>query len=527
MKVLISDNLEKEGVELFKGKSRVKADVYASLSPEELKSKISAYDGLIVRSASKVTAAVVASAHRLKVIGRAGIGYDNIDVDAASRRGIVVMNTPGANAITTAEHAISLLLALSRHIPQATASLKAGKWEKKRFMGVEIFNQTLGILGLGNIGQVVADRAQGLKMRVIGYDPFLSEEAMAKKGVTQVTFEELLKQADYITVHTPLTATTRNLIDKRTLQKVKRGVRIINCARGGIVNEQDLYAAIKQGIVAGAALDVFEHEPPVNNPLLSLDEVIATPHLGASTSQAQARVAEAIAGQVKDYLEKGVIKNAVNVPSLSPEIADQVRPYLTLAEKMGSFQAQVTGGSIRQVTIEYSGEAAAYDLAPLTICILKGLLEPALAEGVNYVNAALIAKERAIRVSESKTIDTEGFTSLITLRTKSREGEHSIAGTLFGRGDPRIVRVDSFVTEAIPAGNILFMHNYDKPGVIGAIGRTLGNSKINIAKMHLSRQKIGGVAISLIHVDGPVSAEVLKKIKRLPHIISVKHIVLS
>lgn len=526
MKVLISDNLEKEGVELFKGKSRVKVDVYASMTPEELKSKISGYEGLIVRSASKVTADVVASAHRLRVIGRAGIGYDNIDVDAASRRGIVVMNTPGANAITTAEHAISLLLSLSRHIPQATASLKAGKWEKKKFMGVEIFNQTLGILGLGNIGQVVADRAQGLKMRVIGYDPFLSEEAMAKKGVAKVSLDELFKQSDYITVHTPLTASTRNLIDKEAIQKMKRGVRIINCARGGIVNEQDLYAAIKQGMVAGAALDVFEQEPPVNNPLLTLDEVIATPHLGASTSQAQARVAEAIARQVKDYLEEGVITNAVNVPSVSPEIMEQVRPYLTLAEKMGSFEAQVSEGSIREVIIEYSGEVSTYDLAPLTICILKGLLEPALAGGVNYVNARLMAKERGIKVSETRTGDTEGYTSLITLRTKTKDSEHSIAGTLFGKRDPRIVRVDTFLTEAVPEGTILFMHNNDKPGVIGAIGKALGSKGINIAKMHLSRQKIGGVAISLIHVDEPVNDAVLRSLSKVQNIISVKQIAL-
>ncbi len=526
MKVLIADNLEKEGIDIFKGKSRVRADVYASLSPEELKKKIAGYDGLIVRSASKVTATVVNAAPRLRVIGRAGIGYDNIDVAAASRRGIVVMNTPGANAITTAEHALSLLLALSRHIPQAAASLKTGKWEKKKFMGVEVFNQTLGIIGLGNIGQVVADRARGLKMRVIAFDPFLTEEAMAKRGGDRVTFEELLARSDYITVHTPLTDSTRNLIDARAFKQMKKGVRIINCARGGIVNERDLYDAIKQGIVAGAALDVFEHEPPEGNPLLGLDEVIATPHLGASTSQGQARVAEAIARQVKDYLEKEIITNAVNVPSVSPEMLERVRPYLALAEKMGSFQAQMAEGSIRQVTVEYSGEVAEYDSAPITICLLKGLLERALAEGVNYVNAAPIAKERGIKVSEITTRDSEGFTSLITLRTRTNAGEHSVAGTLFGRGDPRIVRVDTFRTEAVPEGTVLLMHNNDKPGVIGAIGKVLGSREINIAKMHLSRQKIGGVAISLIHVDEPVEEAVLRRLSKVPNVISVKQITL-
>jgi D-3-phosphoglycerate dehydrogenase len=450
MKVLICDNLEKEGIELFKGKSKVKADVHVTTTPSELKKNISKYDGIIVRSASKVTAEILESAHRLKVIGRAGIGLDNIDVTAASRKGIVVMNTPGANAITTAEHAISLLLALSRHIPQANASLKMGKWEKKKFMGVEIFNQTLGIIGLGNIGQVVADRARGLKMRVIAYDPFISKEAMKKKGVEKFTLDRLLEQSDYITLHIPLNKETKYLLNKSAFQKMKKGVRIINCARGGIVNEKDLHAAIKQGRVAGAALDVFEKEPPGDNPLLSLEEVISTPHLGASTRQAQAKVAEAIAKQVRDYLEKEIIRNAVNVPSVSTEILEQVKPYLILAEKMGSFQAQIASSGIREVIVEYSGEVVNYNLAPLTVSILKGILESALAEMVNYVNAPLLAKERGIKVSEIKTRDTEGFTSLITLRIKNKDGEHSLAGTLFGKGEPRIVRVDNFLTEASP-----------------------------------------------------------------------------
>ena len=526
MKVLICDNLEKEGVELFRGKSKVKADVYTSMTPLELKKKISKYDGLIVRSASKITAKILESAHRLKVIGRAGIGLDNIDIEAASKKGIVVMNTPGANAITAAEHSISLLLALSRHIPQANASLKMGKWEKKKFMGVEIYNQTLGVIGLGNIGQVVADRAKGLKMRVVAYDPFVSKEAMSKKGMEKVTLDQLFQQSDYITLHTPLNDDTKNLLNKSAFQKMKKGVRIINCARGGIINEKDLYAAIKQGKVSGAALDVFEKEPPGNHPLLTLDEVIATPHLGASTRQAQARVAEAVAKQIKDYLENGIIRNAVNVPSVDPEILEQVRPYLTLAEKMGSLLAQITSGGIRKIIIEYSGEIANHDSAPLTVSILKGILESALAEMVNYVNAPLLARERGIKVSEIKTSDTEGFTSLITLRIKNKDEEHSISGTLFGKGDPRIVRVDTFLTEATPEGNILLMHNYDKPGVIGNIGKTLGKNGVNIAKMHLSRQKTGGVAISLIHVDKPVSTNVLKKLSKLPHIISVKQITL-
>jgi len=526
MKVLISDNLEKEGIELFKEKSKVHVDAYASLSPLELKEKIPLYEGLIVRSASMVTPEIIAAASRLKVIGRAGIGFDNIDLEAASRKGIVVMNTPGANAITTAEHAISLLLALSRHIPQATASLKTGKWEKKKFIGVEIFNQTLGIIGVGNIGQVVADRAHGLKMRVIAYDPFVSEEAMAKRGGEKVSFDELLTQSDYITIHTPLTDETKDLLNKDTFQKMKKGVKIINCARGGIVNEKDLYDAITQGKVAGAALDVFENEPPGNHPLFTLDEVIATPHLGASTYQAQAKVAIAIAQQVIDYLEKGIVRNAINMPSVNPELLEQVKPYLALAEKMGSFLAQIISDGIKEVTIEYSGEVTHYDLAPLTVSIVKGMLSAALAEMVNYVNAPILARERGIKVSEIKTEDTEGFTTLITLTIKNKDGEHSIAGTLFGKGNPRIVRVDNFITEAKPEGHILFMHNYDKPGVIGAIGETLGKNGMNIANMHLSRQKRGGTAMSLIHLDERVSTKVLKILSTLPHIISVKHITL-
>jgi D-3-phosphoglycerate dehydrogenase len=349
---------------------------------------------------------------------------------------------------------------------------------------------------------------------------------MAKRGGDRVTFEELLARSDYITVHTPLTDFTRNLIDARAFKQMKKGVRIINCARGGIINERDLYDAIKEGIVAGAALDVFEHEPPEENPLVGLDEVIATPHLGASTTQGQARVAEAIARQVKDYLEKGIVTNAVNLPSVSPEMLERVRPYLSLAEKMGSFQAQITEGSIQEVTVEYSGEVAAYDPAPITICLLKGILERALAEGVNYVNAAPIAKERGIKVSEVTTRDSEGFTSLITLRTRTKEDEHSVAGTLFGWGDPRIVRVDSFLTEAEPEGTILLMHNHDKPGVIGAIGEALGSRGINIAKMHLSRQKAEGVAISLIHVDEPMGDAVLRRLAQLENVISVRQVTL-
>ena len=461
---------------------------------------------------------------RLKVIGRAGIGLDNVDLPAATKKGIVVMNTPQENAIAAAEHTIAMMLSISRKIPQATASMKAGKWEKKKFMGVELYNKTLGMIGIGVIGTVVADRARGLKMKVIGYDPYLSKEVAEKKGVDLVSYDELLSRSDFITVHTPLTDETRNLIDRNTLDKMKDGVILINCARGGIINEKDLYDAIKGGKVAGAALDVFEKEPAIGNPLLELEEVVSTPHLGASTGEAQENVSIAIAQQIVDYLTLGEARNAVNMPTVSPDILPFLRPYLRLGEKLGSFLGQISNYAIEEVLIEYQGEVVEYGTKPITISVLKGLLTPFVGETVNFVNAPVMAKERGIRITESTSAMAEDFASLIALTARSKMEQNYIAGTLFGRRELRIVKLNDFLIEAIPEGYILLVNNYDKPGVIGNIGNALGSRNINIATMQFGRDRMGGNAISLLHLDAPLPPGMLGEILRLPNIISVRQI---
>lgn len=525
MKVLISDKLSPKGVEIFEKAKGIEVDVKTKLSPEELKAAIGEYDGLVVRSATKVTPEIIEAADRMKVIGRAGSGLDNIDLPAASKKGIVVMNTPGGNTITTAEHAISMMLALSRKIPQATASMKGKKWEKSKFMGSEIYNKTLGIMGIGSIGSVVADRARGLRMNVIAHDPFLSPERAEKLGVELVSMDDLLKRSDYITIHVPKSKETTNLVNKELFSKMKDGVFLINCARGGIVNEKDLCDAIKSGKVAGAALDVFEKEPPdSDNPLLDLDEVICTPHLGASTEEAQENVALAIAEQMVDYLLNGTIMNAANVPSVDSEILATIRPYLDLAERLGSFQAQVVSGGLEQVSIEYSGEVAALEIAPITVSLLKGLLYSILKEDVNYVNAPVIAKERGIKVIESTTSESEDFTSLITLKVKTSKEERMVAGTIFGKSDPWIVQVDQFRIEAVPDKYMLLFHTQDRPGVIGNIGTSLAKHRINISRMQFGREKVEGKSLLLLSTDEPVSDEIAKQLKELPHVISLDSI---
>jgi D-3-phosphoglycerate dehydrogenase len=521
MKVLISDNISPQGIEILKRVPEIEVDIKTKLSNEELKEIIKDYDGLIIRSGTKVTAEIIDAATNLKVIGRAGIGVDNVDIGEATKKGIVVMNTPGGNNITTAEHAISLLLSLTRNIPQATTSLKSGKWEKGKFIGCEICNKTLGVIGIGNIGSIVADRALGLKMNVIAYDPYISQESASKIGVELVSLDELFKRSHFITIHVPITEETRHLIDREAFNKMRDRVMIINCARGGIIDEEALYEAIVSGKVAGAALDVFEKEPPGDNPLLKLNNVICTPHLGASTDEAQINVAIAVAEQVVDYLVNGIIKNAVNVPSVSGEILKVLKPYIDLAEKLGSFQVQISKGGLEEISVEYSGEVSKYNVAPITLSLLKGLLSPILGEGVNYVNAPIIAKERGIRVIESKRSEVEDFASLITTKVRTKNEENIIAGAIFGKRDPRIVRIDDFFLEAIPEGYILVIHNIDKPGVIGNIGTTLGKNSINIAGFQLGREKIGGKAISLLHVDSSVPKKVIEEIKKLPNIISV------
>jgi len=526
-KVLVSDPLSNKGLEILGGAKNLKVDIQPGLSPEELKKIIPEYDAIIIRSETKLKRDIIEAATRLKVIGRAGIGLDNVDLPAATKKGIVVMNTPQENAIAAAEHTIAMMLSISRKIPQATSSMRGGKWEKKKFMGVELYNKTLGLVGIGVIGTVVADRARGLKMKVIGYDPYLSPEVAGKKGVDLVSLDELLARADFISVHTPLTEETRSLIDKSAMTKMKKGVILINCARGGIINEKDLYEAIKGERVAGAALDVFEKEPAVGNPLLELEEVVSTPHLGASTGEAQENVAIAIAQQVVDYLLKGEARNAVNIPMVSPDILPFLRPYLQLGEKLGSFLSQIADYAIEEVLIEYHGELVNYGTKPVMISILKGLLTPFVGETVNYVNAPVMAKERGIRIIESTSATHEDFANLIAITARSKMEQNTIAGTLFGRKELRIVRLNDFIIEAIPDGYILLVNNYDKPGVIGNIGTTMGSRNINIATMQFGRDRMSGNAISLLHLDAPLPPGMLGEILRLPNIISVRQIILS
>lgn len=521
MKVLVSDNLSSKGIEILK-KAGLEVDVKTGLKPEELKSIIGQYQAIIIRSATKLTADIIEAAKNLKVIGRAGSGLDNVDKIAASKKGIVVMNTPGGNTITTAEHTIALMFAIARKIPQANSSMSKGQWEKKKFMGVELFNKTLGIIGLGNIGSEVAKRAQGLGMNVIAYDPFLSDEKAKQLGVKKMDLTDLFKNADFITIHTPLTNETRNLINKDTIKTMKNGVYIINCARGGIINEKDLFDALEMGKIAGAALDVFEKEPPENNPLVGHEKVVCTPHLGASTQEAQENVAIAIAEQIVDYLIHGVIRNAVNFPSIPADQAALLQPYISLAEKIGSFSSQIFDGGIIEIALEYRGEASELNVSPLTIAAVKGLLTPILEETVNFVNAPFIAKERGIEIKESKSSDAGDYQSMITMRIKSSQKELSVTGTLFSKKDPRIVKINGFTVEIVPEGNMLFMYNIDKPGVIGNIGTLLGKNNINIARMHFGREKAGGKAISVVNIDSPITDKILAEIKQLPNILDVK-----
>ncbi|MGZ3525440.1 MAG: phosphoglycerate dehydrogenase [Thermodesulfobacteriota bacterium] len=523
-RVLVSDPLSSKGLEILERAKGLKYDLKPGVSPEELKKIIPEYDGIIVRSETKLKGDLIEAGNRLKVIGRAGIGLDNVDLPAATKKGIVVMNTPQENAIAAAEHTMAMIFSVSRKIPQATASMKAGKWEKKKFMGVELYNKTLGLIGIGVIGTIVADRARGLRMKVIGYDPYLSKEIAEKKGVDLVSLEELLRRSDFISIHTPLTDETRNLVDKNAFTKMKKGVILINCARGGIINEKDLYEAVKGGKVAGAALDVFEKEPAVGNPLLELESVICTPHLGAATEEAQENVAIAIAQQVVDFLTLGEARNAVNMPAVSPDILPFLRPYLRLGEQLGSFLGQISNYAIEEILIEYHGEVVEYGTKPITISVLKGLLTPFVGETVNFVNAPVMAKERGIKITESTRAGAEDFASLIAITARSKMEQNYIAGTLFGRKELRIVKLNDFFIEAIPEGHILLVNNYDKPAVIGNIGNALGSQNINIATMQFGRDRVGGNAISLLHLDVSLPPGMVGEILRLPNIISVRQI---
>ncbi len=527
-RILVSDKLSDQGLAVLKSARGFEVDVKTGLSPEELQKTIKLYDGLVIRSATKVTREIIQSADGLKVIARAGIGVDNVDLDAATKKGIVVMNTPSGNAVTTAEHSIAMMFAVSRKIPQATMSIKEGKWEKGKFMGSELCNKTLGVVGVGNIGRIVADRALGLKMKVLGYDPFLSKEAAEKLGVELVDLDELFRRSDFITVHVPFNEKTKNLIDKAAFQKMKKGVTIINCARGGIVNEVDLAWAIQSGIVAGAALDVFEVEPPPpDHPLLKIDQVIYTPHLGAATTEAQESVALEVAQIVVDYFTTGTIRIAVNFPSITGETLKVLQPFILLAEKLGSLQGQLATKLPSEVTIEYRGDITEYNLAPVTQALLKGLLTPMASDVmVNYVNAAVIAKEKGLKTVESKVSEHKDFANLITVTLKNGAEERSISGTIFGKTNPRIVQIDDFYLEAVPEGTILVIYNHDRPGVIGSIGTFLGKNNINISRMQLGLVKERAKAVALYNVEGNVTPQIIQDLEKLPNIISVKKVVL-
>ena len=519
MKVLISDNLAPIGEQILK-EAGLEVDNKTGLSPEEFLKIIPEYDGLVIRSATKVTSEVIEAAPNLKVIGRAGIGLDNVDVATASKHGKIVMNAPDGNATTAAEHAISMMVSLSRNIPQATASMKEGKWEKKKFMGRELTGKTLGIVGIGRIGSIVADRAHGLSMKVIAYDPHMPEEMVKKLGVELMTIEDVCKNADYISVHVPMTKDTKHLISTAEFKSMKNDAMLIDCARGGVVDEEALYEALTKGEIGAAALDVFEVEPTTreNCPLLGLDNFICTPHLGASTSEAQENVAVAIAKQVSDYLNTGVVSNAVNVPSVSRDVLSRVGPYVTLAEMLGSLHMQIAKGGVEEVNLEYIGDFEELTTEPITVAFLKGLFTPILQDAVNFVNAPLIAKERGIRVVESKTGHSDDFTSLLSIRVKTTEGENRLAGTVFGKSEPRLVRMNTFRLEALPSGPMLFVYNKDVPGVIGALGTTLGEHGVNISRMTVGREKEQGRNIILLNTDNPVSKELLKIVLQLEHI---------
>ena len=523
-RVLVADDLSTEGVEVLR-RAGLEVDVRVGMKPEELESVIGDYDAIAVRSATKVTARVLEKAARLRVVGRAGVGIDNVDLDAATRKGVVVMNSPGGSSVTVAELALGMMLALSRHIAQATASTRAGRWEKKRFQGHELCGKTLGVVGIGNIGSVVVDRARSMKMGAVAYDPFISAEAAAQLGVELVTLDELWARADVISLHVPLTEKTRNVVNASTLARMKKGVLLVNCARGGLVDEEALAAAIASGHVGGAAFDVFEKEPvSPENPLLKLDGFICTPHLGASTEEAQVAVAIGIAEQLAAFLTRGEVRNAVNVPSMSRESRERFGPYLKLCEKLGALAAQIGPTDVREVRVAFAGDVTEAPQRLLTAAVLKGVLSTTEASPVNEVSAPGIARDRGIAVLEERVAGHQDYASLVTVVVGGATGEAVVGGTVFGHRDARIVRVNQFRLEAVPEGNIILCVNDDSPGVVGNLGTALGAAGVNIARISLSRDEAGTAAASLLNVDSEPSPGVLDALRALPHVRDVRRI---
>lgn len=526
-KIFVADEVSDSGLQPLRD-AGFTVEKQTGLKAEELNKKLSDFSGLVVRSETKVTADLMNSATNLRVIGRAGVGVDNIDVPAATERGIVVMNAPDGNTITTAEHTIALLIALARRVPQANSSLKSGLWNRKSFIGVELQGKTLGVVGLGRIGRAVAARARGFGMKIVAFDPFIAPEQARDSEIELAPLDELFATSDFITIHTPLTAETRGIIGREAFAKMKPGVRVINCARGGLVDEAALHEAIKSGIVAGAALDVFVDEPPPqDHPLLLLDEVVVTPHLGASTTEAQEGVAFTVAEQMRDYLISGALRGAVNVPSLGTRELAILRPYIELAEKLGRFQAQLVDSAVREVKLEFAAELVELNVAPVTRSFLAGLLRDVSAR-VNAVNAFLIAEERGISVTTSYFHATSDHTPSIRARILGNESDRSLAGTIFGFGEQaregRLTEIDQFHIEATPQGHLLVMRNRDVPGVIGRVGTILGDRGVNISRFHLGRRERGGEAMAVIEVDAPLTAETLTELRGLEPVISARQI---
>ncbi|MEO1019792.1 MAG: phosphoglycerate dehydrogenase [Pseudomonadota bacterium] len=517
---MLSLSAIKKAVDVFSNRG-IQADFRVGLSADELIEIVGLYDGIAVRSATRIDSGILKAAKKMRVVGRAGIGVDNIDVDTATESGVVVMNTPFGNSITTAEHTVAMMMALARQLGAADRSTREGKWEKSRFMGVELYGKTLGLVGCGNVGSIVADRALGLKMRVVAYDPFLSAERAIDLGIETVDLDTLLSRADFITLHTPLNEQTQNIIDRDALRRAKPGVRIINCARGGLVDESALHEAIFSGRVAGAAIDVFATEPARSSNLFELDEVIVTPHLGASTTEAQEKVALQIAEQMADYLETGAVSNAVNMPSITAEEAPRLQPYMKLAEQLGSFAGQLTETRLEKVTITYGGHVALLNTRPITQILLTGLLRPIL-DSVNMVNSLKIARARGIEVTTVERESLEGYQTLVTVDVETTRGTRSVAGTLVQANDPRIVRVRNIEIEAKLSQYVLFVRNSDRPGFIGALGQLLADAQINIATFNLGRGSAGGEAVALINVDQPVPEQLLSQIRELPHVIQAQ-----
>ncbi|MZH40641.1 MAG: phosphoglycerate dehydrogenase [Nitrospinae bacterium] len=525
MKVLVSDNLSATGVEILKKESGIEVDVKTGLPKEELIKIIPAYEGLIVRSATKVVAEIIEAADNLKVIGRAGVGVDNIDLVAAGKKGIIVMNAPEGNMITTAEHTMALLMSLSRNIPQASSTLKTEKWAPKQFMGVELFEKTLGIVGLGRIGSIVAERARAFHMKILVHDPYISKERAEKLGVELVELKDLLGRSDFLSLHTP-GLPGKPLLGKEEFEQMKPGIRIVNCARGSLIDDSALIEAVQSKQVAGAALDVYHKEPlDLESPLLKVNEIICTPHLGASTGEAQEKVAIAICDQLIDYLKYGNVRNAVNVPSIDAETLAQIKPYLVLGEDLGNFISQLADSPVTRVEIQYNGEVSNMKVEPISIAILKGLFSRSI-DGINMVNAPFIAKERGIEVQESKSSEVHEYTSTVQVQIVSENGTRNVTGSIFGKGDSRIVQFDEYSMEAVLSKNMLVLKNMDVPGVIGNLGNILGKNNLNIAGMHLGRQGETNNAVAIINIDSPPTTETLRELRDTSHILSVDSVTL-